>query len=196
MNAIENLEVSNIYRTNVARRRLYKKNKRAKHSLEQQANAVCKDQLSERYIHNAFRKFDDGYMYYDRDESTLLGFSLWQKKVYKNIPTIHILLLCSQNPSYSLGITMVHDIEYYCFENKIQLLTVEPATEDLFEYYSKRGFQIDEETPNQMRKVLHMPSIQRHRANRTRKLPKTKSYTPMIASMMPIDMNLWKHNLV
>lgn len=196
MNNINLLEVSNIYRTNISRRRIYRKNKRIKQSLEEQANSICKDMLSERYIHNAFGKFTDGYAYYNRDDSILLGFCLWQKKLNKAIPYIHILLLCSQNPEYSLGKTILNDIEYYCFENGIKMISVEPATEELFGYYSKvGGFEIDENNPEQMIKYLHLLPINYKRKNKTRKMTMKKSYAPVIASIMPIDMNTWKNNM-
>jgi hypothetical protein len=188
-------EVSNVYRSNISRRRIFKKNKRTKQSLEQQANSICKDALSERYIHNAFGKFDDGYIYYDRQEEEILGFCLW--KVYKESqPILHILLVCSSDPSYSLGKTMVNDIEYYCFENKIEYMSVSPATTSLFEYYKRFGFSIDDKDKTKMLKKLNLPQIHRRKKNKTRKLSLSKKNSPMAASMMPINMNTWKNNLV
>ena len=188
-------EVSNVYRTNVSRRRIYKKNKRTKQSLEQQANTICKDALSERYIHNAFGKFDDGYIYYDREEDEILGFCLW--KLYKEKqPTLHILLICSSDPSYSLGKTMMNDIEYYCFENKVEHISVMPATASLFDYYKRFGFSVDDTDKTKMTKKLNLPQIHKRRKNRTRKLHMSKRDYPIVASIMPINMNTWKNNLV
>lgn len=188
-------EVSNVYRTNVSRRRIYKKNKRTKQSLEQQANTICKDTLSERYIHNAFGKFDDGYIYYDREEDEILGFCLW--KLYKEEqPTLHILLICSSDPSYSLGKTMMNDIEYYCFENKVEHISVMPATATLFDYYERFGFSVDDSDKTKMTKKLNLPQIHKRRKNSTRKLHMSKREYPIVASMMPINMNTWKNNLV
>ena len=183
-------EVSNVYRTNISRRRIERKNKRQKQSLEQQANAICKESLSERYIHNAFGKFDGGYAYYDSDEDGILGFCLWKISDKK---TLHILLICSRNPLYSLGRTIINDIEYYCFENKIPLISVMPATESLYRYYEKLGFEKD---GDQMKKHLVLQEIHKRKGNRTRRVPMTKEGSPIIASMMPIDMNVWKNNLL
>ena len=188
-------EVSNVYRTNVSRRRIYRKDKRVKKSLEEQANFICKDALSERYIHNAFGKFDNGYAYYERDDTELLAFCLW--KVYKETGKhiLDILLLCSKEPSYGLGKTMINDIEYYCFENKIDTIRVTPVTRELFKYYEKFGFKenVDEKT---MTKHLSLQHTHMRRKNKTRKIPAEKRHFPMIASMMPVNMNVWKNNLI
>lgn len=189
-------EVSNIYRTNISRRRIHKKNKKSKVSLEQQANAICKNLLSERYIHNAFGKFDSGYAYYDSDESQLLGFCLWKLSKAPTSSTLHILVLCSSDPQYSLGKTMIQDIEYYCFENKIESITVSPASQSLVGYYSKLGFSTDKNDTSLMIKQLSLPHIKRRRNNKTRKVPIEKREYPIIASMMPMNLNTWKNNLV
>jgi hypothetical protein len=180
-------EVSNVYRTDLSRMRLFKKNKRAKQSLELQANGLCKDFLTERYIHNAFGKFDSGYIY-SREEETI-GFCLW--KVYKD-NSLHILLLCSRYPNYGLGKTMIQDIEYYCSENKISTISVEPASEILFDYYGKFGFILDEKDHTRMIKTISLLEIRR--ITKTRKSHAEKRHFPMTASMMPIDMNVWRNN--
>ena len=187
-------EVSNVYRTNISRRRIYRKNKRTKQSLEQQANTICKDTLSERYIHNAFGKFENGYAYYDSDEDSLLGFCIWKMNKEKGIDVLHVLLLCSSVPSYSLGKTMMNDIEYYCFENKIEYISVSPATKGLYEYYRKLGFIETEKDPSHMIKHLTLPQIHARKKNKTRKVSAEKRQFPMIASMMPINLNTWKNN--
>ena len=133
-------EISDVYRTNISRRRINKKNKKQKKSLELQAEFICRESLRDTFIHNVFQKFSDGYVYYNSDESNILGLCLW--KYYKEINNLHILLLCSKDPTYNLGKTILHDVEYYCFENKIKSITVAPADIDLFSYYSKLGFKI------------------------------------------------------
>lgn len=187
-------EVSNVYRTNISRRRIYRKNKRTKQSLENQANAICKDMLSERYIHNAFGKFENGYAYYDSDEDSLLAFCIWKINKEKGVDVLHILLLCSSDPSYSLGKTMLNDIEYYCFENKIEYISVSPATKGLYEYYRKLGFTESEADESLMKKHLSLRQIHARRKNKTRKVRAEKRAYPMIASMMPVNLNTWKND--
>jgi hypothetical protein len=170
---------------NISRRRINKKQKSLKQSLEAQANSLCKDKLTDRFIHNAFSKYDSGYVYYDADEDEILGFCLW--KVYET--HLHILLLCSKYPEYALGKTMLGDIEYYCFENKIKTITVNPADADLFSYYGQFGFKTMDTDQTQMMKSLQPFTIQRRRKNKTRRVAITKRNYPAVASMMPIEMN-------
>lgn len=189
-------EVSNVHRTNVSRRRIYRKNKRTKQSLEQQANTICRDTLSERYIHNAFGKFENGYAYYDNEEDTLLAFCLWKVNKDKGNDVLHILLLCSSDPSYSLGKTLMNDVEYYCFENKIEHVSVAPATKPLFEYYRKMGFAESETDATLMIKHLSLQQVHARKKDRTRKVRAEKKHYPMIASIMPVNLNTWKNNNV
>jgi hypothetical protein len=192
MNTINIWEVSDTYRMNISRRRINRKQKSLKQSLESQANSLCKDKLTDRYIHNAFSKYDSGYVYYNTDEDEILGFCLW--KLYDT--RLHILLLCSKYPEYALGKTMINDIEYYCFENKIKSITVAPADIDLFSYYSHLGFKITDTDSTQMIKYLQPFTLHRRRKNKTRRsLPTTKRNYPSIATMMPINMDIYKNQL-
>jgi hypothetical protein len=184
-------EVSNVFRTNVSKRRINKKNKRTKLTLEEQAMAICKNELSERYIHNSFSKFDGGYIYYDIDEDEILSFCLWKKYDSKHEKRLHILLLCAKYPEYALGSTMINDIEQYCFENKLNTLSVSPATDTLVGYYQKVGFIKDTTDLTLMIKVL--APIPLKRRNKTRKIPIMKREYPMIASMMPYNLNTFKN---
>lgn len=187
----ELIEISDVYRSNISKRRINIKNKQQKSSLAKQADSICRGRISREYIHTAFQKLSGGFVYYTSDEDTILGICLW--KYYKPINTLHILLLCSKDPSYTLGKTIVNDVEYYCFENKIPTITLEPATEELFEYYAKLGFQIDVKNPNQMKKELELMAIHK-RNKKTRKISKHSSVNyPLIASTMPINLNIWRH---
>ena len=182
-------EVSEPYRTNISRRRILKKDKHLKVSLEEQANAICKKELSERYIHNAFQKFDGGYVYYDRDDAEVLSLCLW--KIYGGV--LHILLICSHIPEYGLGKLMLQDIEYYCFENKLDRIAVEPATDRLRGYYSHFGYIEDANDASKMFKNLVLTKINSRRKNKTRKVHMAKQEYPIIASMMPHNMNTWRN---
>jgi hypothetical protein len=184
-------EVSNVFRTNVSKRRINRKNKQTKITLEKQAMTICKDELSERYIHNSFSKFDGGFIYYDMDGDEILSFCLWKKYEVKQEKQLHILLLCAKYPEYSLGSTMINDIEQYCFENKLNILSVSPATEALTGYYQKFGFIKDEKEPSRMIKYLTLLNIKKRK--KTRKLPVLKREYPMVASMMPYNLNTTKH---
>jgi hypothetical protein len=187
-------ELPSIHRSNISRRKINRKNKRTKLSLELQATSICKHQLSEEYIHNSFKKFDGGYVYYDRDEDGILGFCLWKKYTNETMPRLHILLLCSKNANYSLGKTMLEDIEYYCLENKIPSITLNPATDDLYNYYKKYGFRMDIEPKDKGRMIKNIEVIHvaRKRHNKTRRIPMSKRMYPMIASTMPMDLNTEK----
>jgi hypothetical protein len=189
MNNINMWEVSEPYRMNISRRRIHKKQKSLKQSLEAQANSICKDKLTDRYIHNAFSKYDSGYVYYDADEDEIIGFCLW--KLYEK--GLHILLLCSKYPDYALGKTILGDIDYYCFENKINTISVTPADADLFSYYGQFGFTTMDIDKTQMVKHVQPFTIQRRRKHKTRRVPMLKRNYPMIASMMPIEMNTHKN---
>lgn len=192
MNTINIWEVSDTYRMNISRRRINRKQKSLKQSLESQASSLCKNRLADRYIHNAFSKYDSGYVYYDVDEDEILGFCLWKR--YETY--LHILLLCSKYPEYTLGKTMVGDIEYYCFENKIPSIHVTPADQDLFSYYAHLGFKTMDKDSTQMIKVIQPFIIHRRRKNKTRRiLPTTKRAYPVVATMMPINMDIYKNQL-
>jgi hypothetical protein len=191
MNNLNLWEVSEPYRTNISRRRLNRKQKGLKKSLEAQATSLCKDTLSEPYIHNAFINFDSGYVYYDIDEDEILAFCLWKR----SNDYLHILLLCSKYPNYELRKTIMEDLEYYCLETKLGAITVTPADADLFSYYSQFGFQMLKEDPSQMIKRVEPFRVKRGRKNKTRRVPMAKHSYPIVASMMPMDMNTWKNTM-
>jgi hypothetical protein len=156
---------------------------------------ICKEQLSERYIQNSFSKLDGGYVYYDRDESEIIGFCLWKKYTDPQGPRLHILLICTRYPQYSLGKTILDDIEYYCTETKIPRITLNPATEELYDYYQKNGFRMDNDPKDKDRMVKYIERIRisRRRHNKTRRIPMSKRMYPMVASTMPMDLNTERH---
>jgi hypothetical protein len=192
MNNLNLWEVSEPYRTNISRRRINRKQKGLKKSLESQASSLCKDTLSERYIHNAFTKYDSGYVYYDADEDKILAFCLWKRYDTQ----LHILLLCSKYPEYGLGKTILGDIEYYCFEAGLGSIVVTPADKDLVSYYGAFGFKIMDGDSTQLIKSVEPFRVKRGRKNKTRRVPMAKRSYPIVASMMPIDMNTWKNTMI
>jgi len=106
---------------------------------------------------------------------------------------LHILLVCSHIPEYGLGKLMLQDVEYYCFENKISRITVEPATKKLKGYYALLGYVEDARDTSSMFKDLSLARINSRRKNKTRKVHMAKQEYPIIASMMPHNMNTWKN---
>ena len=144
---LNNLEISNVYRPNISRSQLQRYDKQSKKRLEAQAEFICRGKLEDRYIHSAFQTLDGGYIYKDKDDNEIIGFCIWKlithhDPVHSVQPTRHLYLslLCSKEPHYDLGATMLNDSEYYAATHRIPYIYLYPATPDLEPYYTKFGF--------------------------------------------------------
>jgi hypothetical protein len=145
---LNNLEVSNVYRPNIRRNRLIKYDKQTKKRLESQANLICRDKISERYIHNAFKNLDNGFIYKDAEENEILGFCIWKVITFKDkmnedsdpFKYLYLLLMCSRDSNYNLGDTMLNDVEYFAATNSIPIIVTRPANIELEAYYERKGY--------------------------------------------------------
>jgi hypothetical protein len=116
-------------------------------SLKTHTVDVCKGHISHYYIESVFKRFDNGYIYYDNNE--LFAFCLWKhNKAGKrqNGTPIHsdldILLICGNHPSFKVTKYILNDIIKYCLYKNIEYITLMTESSKLSEYYKECGFDI------------------------------------------------------
>lgn len=187
---LNNLEVSNVYRPNISRTYFQRHDKQRKKLLEAQAEFLCRDKIEDKYIHNVFKNLDGGYIYKDQDDNEILGFCIWKLMThYDPVHTIeptkylYLTLLCSKEPHYELGATMMNDIDYYAATHGISYIYLYPSTPELEPYYIKfgfiKGFCIGEKYMCKKVKILCLQS----RNSRRKTIKKTRSLLTSQASL-------------
>jgi hypothetical protein len=95
-------------------------------------------------IKYSFNKFKNGFVYYDYNQ--LIAFCIWDiKEEYSlsigKIKKLHIYLICGKKLDYNLVPRILDDVVHLCRKYNIQYITLEPANEELKEYYIKCGFE-------------------------------------------------------
>lgn len=191
---LNNLEVSNVYRPNIRRNRLIKYDKQTKKRLESQAILICRDKISERYIHNAFQNLDNGFIYKDAEENEIVGFCIWKVITFKDkmneesdpFKYLYLLLMCSRDSNYNLGDTMLNDVEYFAATNSIPIIVTRPANIELEAYYERKGYS---KTCPKMYKdtmckeIVPIKLISRKQARKTMKINKQNNTSTQINSI-------------
>lgn len=138
------MEMSNIYPTNLKKHTIHKKDYKIIRQIRSEAYAVCRTKIPMEYITHSFNKFKNGFLYYD--ENKLIAFCIWDiRDEYSlsigKIKKLHIYLICGKKLDYNLVPRILDDVIYLCRKDNIQYITLEPANEELKEYYIRCGFQ-------------------------------------------------------
>jgi len=141
--------------------------------LRKKADDTCRYKISPAYIHTAFNRFKKGY-YYTNNSNEIIGFCLW--KEYSNIQKdgsilkkMYIILICADYNDYKLGRKILYDIESYCIDNKIPIITLEAANDELIKYYQHGGFVLINKITKEMMKEVKMLKIYK-KNSKTRKV--------------------------
>lgn len=150
-------EVTNTYPTTLTKRLFHASERPFIASLRHTAYSTCRTQISDLYIKSAFNKFKYGYVYTRGDE--VVSFCIWKIKEEISIAhgvrrELYVYLVCSIKEPYSALDMMLNDLEQYCIENRIEVISLEPANERLREHYTSRGFAED-----QFRKSLLVKAV-------------------------------------
>lgn len=143
--------------------------------LKRKALDTCRNLISEKYISSAFNRFKRGFLFKNNKEN-IIGFCLWKEitKIYKNNISekiLFIILICADNTDYRLGRKILFDIETYCIENKIGIISLEAANDSLIKYYEEGGFKLINKRNNEMEKIINIIPI--IRTNKTRKIKRS-----------------------
>ena len=165
--------MNNIYPDDIIKHIIVSANRINIVALRKKADDTCRFKISPVYIHTAFNKFKKGY-YYTNNSNEIIGFCLW--KEYDNIQKdgttlkkLHIILVCADYNDYKLGRKILYDIESYCVDNKIQLITLEAANDELVKYYQNGGFILINKITKEMIKEVKIFKILK-KNSKTRKL--------------------------
>jgi hypothetical protein len=124
------------------------------------SESICRSALSESYIKRVFNKFKRGYLYKNNDNE-LVCFVIWVEHnqphmEYDNFSYMHVLLMCGLKMEFKIGNLIFPDLLKYCRNNSINTIRLEPATNDLREYYKSFGF-IDLNTPAKTMELSVIP---------------------------------------
>lgn len=115
-------------------------------SLKRQANTICRNHVSEEYIHKAFNNFKWGYYY--KQDNKVVGFCLWKEnkeimKISKNdFKYMYVLLVCAQQTDYKLGKIMFFDMERFGLVQNVNTIKLQPLNTDIVPYYETLGYKI------------------------------------------------------
>ncbi len=123
------------------RQLISKKDKPIKEQIRTLANYICQDNIREKYIDNALKQFEFGYIYRDTENTdSLVGFVIWSIKTHPEFnKVLHIELICG----HGLGLWMMKDVEQTALLQNINIITLDPANEKLKDVYTnKYGFKV------------------------------------------------------
>ena len=123
------------------RQLISKKESAIKEQIRTLADYVCQGDIREKYIDNALKHFEFGYIYRDTENAdNLVGFVLWSIKTHSEFnKVLHINLICGRG----LGLWMMKDVEQTALLQNISIITLDPANEKLKQVYiNKYGFKV------------------------------------------------------
>ena len=123
------------------RQLISKKESAIKEQIRTLADYVCQSDIREKYIDNALKHFEFGYIYRDTENAdNLVGFVLWSIKTHPEFnKVLHINLICGRG----LGLWMMKDVEQTALLQNIHIITLDPANEKLTQVYiNKYGFRV------------------------------------------------------
>ena len=92
-------------------------------------------------------------------------------------PDIYIYLICSIKQPFRMLDMILYDVDNYCKEKGIRSMVLEPANEELRDYYRSKGFT--DILPNNGRMVRQVETtvVFRPPEDRTRRTRRTKQLT-------------------
>jgi len=115
-------------------------------SLKSQANTVCRNHISEEYIHKAFKDFKWGYYY--KQDNNVVGFCIW-KELKENIintssylKSMFVLLVCAESADYKLGKIMFFDMERFGLSHNYHIIKMQPLNTEIIPYYETLGYTV------------------------------------------------------
>jgi hypothetical protein len=151
------MEMSNIYPTNLTKHTIHKKDYKIIRQIRSEAYAVCRTKIPMEYITHSFNKFKNGFLYYN--ENKLIAFCIWDIKDEYSLSIgkfkkLHIYLICGKKLDYNLVPRILDDVVYLCRKENIQYITLEPANEELKEYYIRCGFKKEEEVTSGIKYLM------------------------------------------
>jgi hypothetical protein len=123
------------------RQLISKKESAIKEQIHTLADYVCQGDIREKYIDNALKHFEFGYIYRDTENAdNLVGFVLWSIKTHPQFnKVLHINLICGRG----LGLWMMKDVEQTALLQNINIITLDPANDKLKQVYiNKYGFKV------------------------------------------------------
>ena len=135
-------EVANIYPVDIKRQLITQNNRNIIANIINAAFGVCRNQINPNYIRRSFAVMKEGIVYMQGSE--LVSFCIWD--IFEHFtartetPMLHIRLVCSKKQPYSALDMILYDVEQYCRLKGLQGIILEPATDDLREYYHSKGF--------------------------------------------------------
>ena len=137
------IELSNIYPANLFKYNLHASERSLITKLRNEAYAICHTQIPYEYIKRSFNNFKKGFVYYQNKEP--IAFCIWKIMNYDGIISttkeIYIYLICGKKLDYKLLPRILDDVVHYCRKDKISYITLEPANDNLKDYYMKNGFE-------------------------------------------------------
>jgi len=136
-------EVANIYPTGIKRQLITPKDRRAVAAVRGAAYGVCRTQIADEYIRNAFNTFKQGFVYMQGGQ--IVSFCIWKENAELTMQCtyaaeLYIFLVCSVKQPYSAIDMILFDLDRYCRDKGISGISLEPANDELREYYRSKGF--------------------------------------------------------
>jgi hypothetical protein len=155
--------MTNIYPTDITRKLLNSKERTYISEVRRAAFGVCRTNISESYIHASFNKFKEGFVYI-RDNA-VMAFCIWKiktglSKTNAYRPHMVIYLVCSTQQPFNVLDMILYDVEQYCREKGVSIISLEPDNDTLREYYRTKGFaERDYYNPANMVKEVDTPFV-------------------------------------
>jgi hypothetical protein len=144
-------EISNIYPNNLTKYKLHASERLLISKIRSDAFSICRNKIPSEYIHYAFNNFKNGYIYYYNNKPH--AFCIWDIRKHMNIlnmnreDKLYIYLICGKKVDYQLVPRILDDVIQYCRKNNISNIILQPANDQLRDYYIKCGF-IDNDSNN------------------------------------------------
>ena len=163
--------MANIYPVDIKRQLITPKDRHIIATITDAAFGVCRTQITPNYIRRSFAIMTGGLVYMQGSE--LVSFCIWD--IFEHFtarsetPLLHIRLVCSKKQSYSALDMILYDVERFCRQKGMQGIILEPATDELREYYHSKGFTDGTYYgPDSMHRPVATTNVYRRRAT-TRK---------------------------
>jgi hypothetical protein len=188
-------EVANIYPTDIKRHPISPKDRSAVATVRGAAYGVCRTQIDDGYIHNAFNTFKEGFVY--MQGSQIISFCIWKENVELTMQgryaaELYIFLVCSVKQPYSAIDMILFDLDRHCRQKGITAISLEPANDELREYYRSKGFvNGNGANPKRMYRPVATTNVYRRR-NTTRKADRHDVLGPLTVGA---DTNISPNNL-
>jgi hypothetical protein len=138
------IDVPNIYPPpDLTKQFIHASDRRTISIIRSYAYGVCRTQIADSYIHSAFNKFKNGFVYFKDNEP--ISFCIWKVRSKIGLsgaydPELLIFLVCSIKQSFNTLDMILYDVDNYCKENGIHSIVLEPANDNMRAYYRSKGF--------------------------------------------------------